>query len=122
MQGFQVTFYTHLQRRQGHSALYQWLMHVLAEQGVKGATLTMGSESFGRSGKFHSNYFVELSDQPVEVTAAMTEEQATKLFAFLEQEHVDVFYIKMLVEYGTVGLGSTQEFPARDVPADKPVR
>jgi PII-like signaling protein len=116
MQGFQVTFFTHVQRRQGRKALYQWLMRVLAEQGVKGATLVMAAESFGRSGRFHSNYFVELADEPVEVTAAMTEDQANRLFALLEQEQADVFYIKMPVEYGSVGAGRSTGRPVPEVP------
>ncbi len=103
MTGFQVTFFTCQDRRHGHEPVYEWLMHLVASLGIHGATLTMGAESLGRSGKLHSKYFVELADQPIEVTVAMTENQCKTLFERLEAEKANLFYIKSPVEFGRSG-------------------
>ena len=103
MNGFQVTFFTHQGRSHAHEPVYDWLMKALAAQGIKGATMTMGAESYGCSGKLHSKFFVELADQPIEVTAAMTEAQEEALFRYLEGEQVDLFFVKSAVEFGRVG-------------------
>jgi PII-like signaling protein len=116
MQGFQVTFFTHQGRRRAHEAIYDWLMHILASQGIKGATLTMGANSYGRSGKRHSRDFIELADQPIEVTAAMTEAQSASLFELLEREQVDLFFIKSPVEYGVLGSKRPGTWPDRADP------
>lgn len=103
MNGFQITFFTHQGRKHGHHAIHDWLMHALLDHGIRGATLTMGEESFGHSGKLHSRFFVELADQPIEITAAMTEAQATALFAYLEAQQANLFYIKSPIEFGALG-------------------
>lgn len=103
MNGFQVTFFTHQGRRHGNAPDYEWLMHLVASLGIQGATLTMGTESLGRSGKLHSKYFVELADQPIEVAVAMTEDQFKTLFEHLEAKKANLFYIKSPVEFGRIG-------------------
>ena len=117
MNGFQVTFFTHQGRRHAHEPVYDWLMHVLTSQGIKGATLTMGAESYGRSGKLHSKDFIELADQPIEVTAAMTQAQADALFDLLEREQADLFFIKSPVEFGVLGSERSQARPDRIDPS-----
>ena len=66
----------------------------------------MAAEGVDHTGRWHSAHFFDLADQPVEVTMAMTEDQAANLFAKIEQEKVQVFYVKAAVEFGTVGVTS----------------
>lgn len=120
MNGFQVTFYSHQGRRHAHEEIQDWLLKILAAQGIKGATVTVGAESFGRSGRMHSKDFVELADQPIEVTVAMTQAQADALFAVLEAEKVDLFYIKMPIEYGFLGAPSGDTASRRDASSGDP--
>ncbi|WP_160330874.1 hypothetical protein [Xanthomonas massiliensis] len=45
----------------------------------------------------------DLSDQPVQMTLVVGAEEADRLFAYLVQEQVVVFYTKLAVEFGTLG-------------------
>ena len=51
----------------------------------------------------HSEGFVELADRPVIVLVAGAPEQADALFALLEREKANVFYVRLPVELGVAG-------------------
>ena len=63
----------------------------------------MGVQGIGRDGRLHSAHFIELSDQPVEVTMAPSPQQCDTLFARLEEEKANMLYVKTPVEFGVVG-------------------
>lgn len=68
--------------------------------GIGGATLIAAAEGFGHDLKLHSAHFFELADQPIEVTMAVSEQQAKCIFEYLKQEDVKVFYVKTPIEFG----------------------
>jgi uncharacterized protein len=103
MKGYQLEFFMEQNKRYGHQALYEWLLGVARAQGIVGATVFMGSMGVGHHNRLHSAHFFELADQPVLVTMAVKESDAIKLFEILEKENVDMFYVKMEVEFGSVG-------------------
>jgi len=103
MMGYQVTFYSQQGRRIGHKPVQDWLMALCRSLGIEGATTVAGTEGIGRGGKVHSAHFFELADQPLEITMALTEAQCTSLFALLQQQNADLFYVKTAVEFGVVG-------------------
>ncbi|MBX3639983.1 MAG: DUF190 domain-containing protein [Nitrosomonas sp.] len=103
MQGFQLTFYTQQDRRHHHIPLGEWLVQAAMELGISGATLTVAVEGFGRDRKLHSAHFFDLTDQPVEVTMAVSEQQAERIFGHLKAESVKVFYVKTPIEFGMTG-------------------
>ena len=103
MKGFQVTFFTQQGRRHGGRPIDQWLIEVAKSLGIEGVTTVMGAEGIGREGKLHSQHFFELADLPIEVTMALTDEQSTTMFEYLEQAHADLFYVRTAVEFGRVG-------------------
>ena len=103
MQGFQITFFTQQDRKHGHQPLGEWLLQEARKLGVGGGTLTTASEGFGHDRKLHSAHFFELSDQPIEVTLAMSAEEAKRLFGRLRDEGVKVFYVKTPIEFGVTG-------------------
>lgn len=103
MKGFQVTFFTQQDRRHGRTQMHEWLLAEAKALGIRGSTVLVAAEGIDHAGRRHSAHFFELADQPIEVTMAMTEDQATALFARLEAEKANVFYVKALVEFGTVG-------------------
>uniref|UniRef100_UPI00374CE262 DUF190 domain-containing protein n=1 Tax=Rhodoferax sp. TaxID=50421 RepID=UPI00374CE262 len=76
---------------------------VAGSLGITGITTSVGVEGIGRDGRLHSAHFIELSDQPVEVTMALTPQQCDALFAQLEAEKANVFYTKSPVEFGVLG-------------------
>ena len=103
MNGFQLTFFTVEGRRHGQVPMGRWLTDTARALGISGATLTAGVEGIGRNGRLHSAHFFELTDQPVEVTMVVDAAQCDQLFATLEREQANVFYVKMPVEYGVAG-------------------
>lgn len=103
MQGYQVTFLMQQARKHGHQKMHDWLVDLAKSLGIKGTTVVAAVEGFGRAGKLHSAHFFELADEPMEVSMAVTEEQAAALFERLENEKANIFYIKTAVEYGVIG-------------------
>jgi PII-like signaling protein len=65
MNGYQVTFFTHQDRRFKGKQIGDWLMNLVQELGLRGASLHAGGESFARGGRVHSAHFFELADQPI---------------------------------------------------------
>jgi PII-like signaling protein len=103
MQGYQITFFTHQDKRHRSWPVADWLVQLAQEMGLPGATVFAGGEGFGHHGRIHSARFFELADQPQEVLMALTAEQAERLFARLKQEGVHLFYVKTPVEFGVIG-------------------
>ncbi|MGN6388813.1 MAG: DUF190 domain-containing protein [Burkholderiaceae bacterium] len=103
MTGYLVTFFTRQDRRHGGLPVHEWLMRAAQQAGIRGTTALMASEGTGRHGIRHSAHFFELADQPVEVQMAATEQQAKALFRRLEDEGLDLFYVKTPVEFGVTG-------------------
>lgn len=103
MKGYQLTFFTQQDRQHNHQPLGEWLLQAAMKLGIGGATLMAATEGFGHDRKLHFAHFFELADQPVEVTMAVNEQQAERMFEHLKQEGVKVFYIKTPIEFGMVG-------------------
>jgi uncharacterized protein len=103
MDGYQITFFTHQDRRHKGKPLGDWLVHLAQEMGLRGATLIAGGEGFGHRGRLHSAHFFELADQPVEVMVAVSHDEAARLFERLTTEGVHLFFVKTPVEFGVLG-------------------
>jgi len=103
MNGYQITFFTQQDRRHHGRPLADWLVRLAKEMDLHGATLVPASEGFGHHGRIHSAHFFELTDQPLEVLMAVTADEAERLFERLKAEGVQLFYVKIPVEFGTLG-------------------
>lgn len=104
MNGYQITFFTRQDRRHQGKQMGEWLIGLVKELGLRGASFHSGGESFSRGGRMHSAHFFELSDQPVEVLVAVTSEESIRLFERLRAENVHLFYVKTQVEFGVLGV------------------
>lgn len=104
MKGFQITFFTQQDRRHHHTPMADWLMLAARDLGLRGATVVAASEGFGQHRRVHSAHFFDLADQPQEIVMAATEDEAERLFAYLRQEGVHLFYVKTPVEFGVLGV------------------
>lgn len=103
MHGYQLTFYTNQSRQHNGLPLGEWLLREARQLGISGATLITATEGFGHDGKLHSAHFFELSDQPIEVTMALSAADAERMFTRLREEGINVFFVKTAVEYGMSG-------------------
>jgi PII-like signaling protein len=103
MQGYQLTFFTQQDHRHHGKSLAHWLVEEARAMGIGGATLFAASEGYGHHRRIHSVHFIELTDQPLEVVMAVSQEDADRVFAMLEKEKIKLFYCKTAVEFGTTG-------------------
>lgn len=103
MQGYQITFYTQQSRKHDGLSLVEWLLQLAKELGITGATMLAAQAGFGRSGRMYSTTFIELAEQPREVSMAVSEADAARLFARIKEEKLAIFYTKVPVEFGVTG-------------------
>jgi PII-like signaling protein len=103
MDGFQLTFFTHQDKRHKGQPLGDWLVQLARELGLRGATLVGAGEGFGHHKRLHSVHFFELAEQPLEVVMVLTQEECDRLFTRLRAEGVHLFYVKTPAEFGTLG-------------------
>lgn len=107
MKGFQISFYTLRNRRHRGQQMHEWLMQTAKAQGIRGSTVVEAAQGQDHSGGLHATHLFSLADQPMEITMAMEVQQVEQFMRLLEQEGVDLFYVKTAVEFGTVGSSET---------------
>lgn len=103
MHGFQLTFFTQQDRKHAGLPMSEWLLQEARRMGIGGATVIAAQEGFGHSHRLHSARFFELADQPVEITMALTADEADRLFARLRELKLELFYVKSAIEFGSTG-------------------
>jgi len=103
MKGIYLTFFVQEDRTHHGILAYEWLLKEARRLGLKGGTAFKAVAGFGRHGLIHADHFIELAgDLPVEVTFMATEEEAERLIAFIEQEGLSMFYIRVPAECGFI--------------------
>ncbi|SDY97252.1 DUF190 domain-containing protein [Nitrosomonas sp. Nm33] len=100
MHGYQLTFFTHQARQHDGLPMGEWLLQEARRLGIRGATLIAAAQGYGHDRKLHAAHFFELSDQPIEVTMALSEADAARIFARLHEEGINIFFVKTPIEYG----------------------
>lgn len=115
--GYQVTFFT----QQGHlhdgHGVAEWLMKVMKEMGIQGATMMVCQEGIGHRHHFHAWHLFSQTDQPIEVTAVLTEADWLRLSTRLnDEEGLSLFYAKTPVEFGAAGASSDAADPPEGAP------
>ena len=103
MEGYQLTFFTLQDRKHRGQSMGNWLVEEARRLGIRGATLLTATEGFGHHRRIHAMHFFELADQPVEVTMAVTAEEAGQMLERLREEGVNIFYVKTPIEFGMTG-------------------
>ncbi|MFT0548417.1 DUF190 domain-containing protein [Allopusillimonas ginsengisoli] len=104
MKGYQITFFTVQDRRHGHKQIGDWLLDLAKSMQLQGATLIGAQTGVGGRHRLHSAHFLELADQPLEVTMIVSEEESVRLFERLNAEpNLELFYAKTPVEFGSIG-------------------
>jgi len=103
MFGYQLTFFTQQDRNHKGRPVAKWLVEEARAIGIGGATLTPAAEGFGHDRKLRSVHFFELTDQPLQVTMAVNEADAERLFARIKEEAMNIFFVKTPIEFGMTG-------------------
>jgi PII-like signaling protein len=104
MKGTLLRFYVHENRKHRHVLLYEWLLEQAKRLGIHGGSAFRAIAGFGRHGILHEEHFFELAgDLTVEIDFAVSDEDAERLLDHLNTERVQVFYVRMPIEYGVLG-------------------
>lgn len=103
MQGYLVTFYTQQDRTHANMPLASWIFSQARALGLKGATMTAAIAGLGHDGRQHAITMFDLSEQPVQISMVLKEEEIQRLLDRLQAEHVKVFYTRAPVEFGMLG-------------------
>ena len=64
MNGYQITFFTHQDRRHKGKPMGEWLLGLVNELGLRGASLHSGGESFSRGGRITQRIFLNFPISP----------------------------------------------------------
>jgi PII-like signaling protein len=104
MQGTYLKFYVHENRRHRGKLLFEWLLNEARELGIHGGSAFRAIAGFGRHGVIVEQHFFELADElPVEVAFMVSDEDAERFIARLQEERdLSLFYIRMPAEYGVL--------------------
>ena len=68
--------------------------------------LTQGIDDFQTTDELYCN---QQGDLPVEVTFAVSDEEAQKLLDLVRAEKLSLFYVKLPIEFGTIDGGDGDE-------------
>lgn len=107
MQGCFLKFYVAENRRHKHKLAYEWLLEEAKTLGLQGGSAFRALAGYGRHGRLHEEHFFELAgDLPVEVGFVVTSEEADRFIAHLQTQGLNLFYLRVPVEYGLTNASS----------------
>jgi PII-like signaling protein len=103
MTGTLLRFYVHENRKHHHILLYEWLLEHAKRTGIPGGSAFRAIAAFGRHGVLHEEHFFEMAgDMTIQIDFAVTDEQAEQLLLSLRDENIDLFYMRIPIEYGVI--------------------
>ena len=101
MNGCFLKFYIAERRRHRGRLAYEWLLEEAQTCGLHGGSAFRALAGFGRHGRVHEEKFIELAgDLPVEVGFVVTEEEADRFLGHIAAQGLNLFYLRVPVEYG----------------------
>ena len=103
MKGYQLEFFTQQDLFHHGKHLSDWLVDVARAHGIRGATVFVGSEGFGQHRRIQTAHMFDIIDHPIQITMVVSEAECERLFALLLKEKLNLFYVKLPVEFGKVG-------------------
>lgn len=110
MNGFQLKFYVHENRKHKGILLYEWIIEKAKEMGIHGGSVFRSIAGFGRHGIIHEEHFFELaSNVPVEIVFILNNEECNNILGILKKEKLNIFFVKIPVEYGLLNGNMTNE-------------
>lgn len=102
MKGICLRFYTYEFQKHHGMIMHEWLLEFAKKHDFHGGSAFRGVAGFGRHGVMHEEKFFELaSNVPVEVVLIAEEKNVTSFLDLLKGEQIDLFYVKMAVEFGS---------------------
>lgn len=108
MDGMYLKFYAQENRRHGDRLLYEWIVELARKLELPGCSVFHAIAGYGHHGQMHRQAFFELQgDLPVEIVFVLTVEQADLLLSKLREAKIDLFWVRMPVEFGFLAGSAT---------------
>jgi len=103
MTGSFLRFYVHEGHRHHHHLVWEWLLQQANKLGIRGGSAFKAMAGFGRHHMLHEARFVELAGTvTVEVEFMVTDEEAQRLLALIQQEKIRLFYAHIPARFGVI--------------------
>jgi uncharacterized protein len=103
MQSVYLKFYISEKQRHDGKMLFEWLLEEARREGIPGGSAFRAIAGFGRHGHLHEETFFELAGElPMQVEFVLDEGHANKLLDKLRSYKLNLFYVRYMVETGTV--------------------
>jgi len=101
MDGIYLKFYAQESRRHGGQLLYEWIVELARTLELPGCSVFHATAGYGHHRRMHHQAFFELQGTlPVEIVFALTVEQADLLMSKLCAAKVELFWVRMPIEFG----------------------
>ena len=108
MTGCFLKFYVAENRRHHHLLAYEWLLEEAKHFGLHGGSAFRALAGFGRHGRLHEEHLFELAgDLPVEVGFVVTREEADRFLAHIATQGLNLFYLRVPVDFDFTNGGTT---------------
>lgn len=115
MNGCFLKFYMAENRRHHNRLTYEWLLEEAKRFGLHGGSAFRALAGFGRKGRLHEEHFFELAgDLPVEVGFVVTQEESDRFLAHIAAQGLNLFYLRVPVDYGFTDGGEAQRSPGAE--------
>jgi uncharacterized protein len=103
MQGSLLRFYVHEGQRHQRRLVWEWLLEKANGLGIRGGSAFRAMAGFGRHHVLHESHFFELAGTlTVEVEFIVSNEEADKLLALLQEEKIRLFYARVPALFGVI--------------------
>jgi PII-like signaling protein len=103
MQGSLLRFYVHEGHRHQRRLVWEWLLEQANQLGIRGGSAFKAMAGFGRHHVLHESHFFELAGTlTVEVEFLVTEAEAEKLLALIQQAKIRLFYARVPALFGII--------------------
>ena len=103
MNGSFLRFYVHEGHRHHHQLLWEWLMQQANKLGIRGGSAFKAMAGFGRRRVLHEATFFELAGTlAVGVEFIVTDEEARRLLALIQNENIRLFYAQIPARFGVI--------------------
>jgi PII-like signaling protein len=120
MKGIHLRFYVHENRRHRGILLYEWLLERAKKLGIHGGSAFRSVAGFGRHGVLHEEHFFELAgDLTMEIEFLVSDDDANRLIASIQQEKIRLFYARVPMEFGVINAEQNDYAPAPDPSGDE---
>ena len=101
MEGSFLRFYFREGDRRGSAIAWEWLLREANRMGIRGGSAFRAMAGFGHHHVLHESSFFELAGSlAVEVEFIVTEDEAAKLLAMVENEGIRAIYARIPAAFG----------------------